>query len=154
MTALFDLPDNPTTTHRRDPSVPAWVTALETRTGTTATLTSGRAIPRPCPTCHAWTLTGYDAPLLADTATVDPYAATPLQEAAALHLQIATYRLWGTPGRYQLTPRHTPGLRVLGRHPAATEATVVIAHTCRPPLATQPLPALRPTPRYDGPPPF
>ncbi|MFD6094558.1 hypothetical protein ACFWGN_20800 [Oerskovia sp. NPDC060338] len=153
MTALFDL-DNPTPATRRDPSTPAWVIAFETRTGATATLAGGRAIPRPCSSCRAWTLTGYDAPLIADTATVDPYAATPLQEAAALILAVATYQLWGTPGRYHLTPRHLPGLRILGHHPPATHVTVVIAHTCRPPLATQPLPALRPSPRYDGPPPF
>ncbi len=122
-------------------STPVWLDAYTTRSGDDPRLVGTRAIPRTC-LCGRLVLVGYDAPVIAGLATVDPYQATPQLEAAAVILATATYQLWGDPGRYELTPRHVPGLRALGTKRPAGDVLVVLAHTChRPPLATTPLPA-------------
>lgn len=141
MTVLFDLP-NDVGRHAPDASsTPAWLAAYTTRSGDDPRLVGTRAIPRTCP-CGRLVLVGYDAPVIAGLATVDPYAATPQLEAAAVILATATYQLWGDPGRYELTPRHVPAVRTVGVKRPASDVLVVLAHTCyRPPLATTPLPA-------------
>lgn len=133
---------------------------LELTTGLPADHLAGtRAIPRPCPDCARLTLTGYTGKLLALLATVDPYALTTHQEAAAVILARPTYRLWGTPHRYELTNRHQPRLPPWLTYPPADTpgVTVVAEHHCHtPPLGTTPIP-LRP-PRtainHDAPIPF
>lgn len=141
MTTLFDLPNDATQTARRDPSTPPWLAAYTTRSGDDPRLVGTRAIPRTCP-CGRLVLVGYDAPAIAGLATVDPYTATPQLEAAAVILATPTYQLWGDPGRYELTPRHIPGVRTVGTKRPASDVLVVLAHRCdRPTLATTPLPA-------------
>lgn len=143
MTVLFDLPDDVAQTDRHAPSTPPWLTAYSTMSGDDPRLVGTRAIPRTC-TCGHLVLVGYDAPRIAGLATVDPYQATPQLEAAAVILATATYQLWGEPGRYELTPRHIPGVRTLGMKRPAGDVVVVLAHVChRTPLATTPLPAPR-----------
>lgn len=140
-------------------TTPRWVDAYTTRTGLPdPRLTGTTAQPRHCATCRLLVLTGWDAPLLAALATTDPYQLTPHLEAAAVILDIPTYHLWGVPGRYELTPRHTPGIIPIGRMPSADQCVVVAAHHCgRPPLSTVPLPTRARTSHFvdsDGEPPF
>jgi hypothetical protein len=150
MTTLFDLPDAPAPSTPRDPATPWWVTAYETRSGAAATLAGGKAVPRPCPRCGRWCLTGYDSNLCAFQAWADPAPLTPQLEAAALILRRTTYRLWGSPGRYELTLRLVPGVHLPGRHPSADECTVIAAHTCNsPPLSRAQLPMTAPKSRID-----
>lgn len=137
MNTLFDL-DQPTPPNPRT-STPRWLALYETKTGAPARLASGRAIPHHC-TCGRLTLTGYDDHICAFQATVDPYAATPQLEAAALILGIPTYQLWNSPPRYELS-RRTPFPAAPQELTLASQCVVVLAHDCnRRPLATQPLP--------------
>lgn len=135
MSTLFDVDPNPAPT-RREPSEPAWVAAFTRAHGATPTLNSGRARPVRC-TCSAWTLQGLDAPRCAGLAVCDPNPLTPQLEAAAVILAIPTYRLWGSAGRYELTPRHQPRVPPQHHHdPAGPGVVVLAAHTCgRAPLA-------------------
>jgi hypothetical protein len=127
------------------PATPHWVTALEARTGGTARLTSGGAIPAPCTTCGRWTLQGYDAPRCAGHAITDPHPLTPALEAACVILAVPTWQLWGSPDRYELTPRHEPGVPPIGTARPAGDVVVLAAHHCgRPPLAPDPIPVTRP----------
>lgn len=138
MTTLFDLPEPQSEPVPYEPDVPFWVTAYETRSGGAANLSGGKALPRPCPRCGTWCLTGYDSNLCAVQAWADPAPLTPMLEAAALILQRTTYRLWGRPGSYELTFRYLPGLHLAGRLPTAHECTVIAAHVCNsPPLSDQ-----------------
>ena len=136
-TTLFELPETPQTSPST-PATPYWVTAYETTSGGAANLTGGKALPRPCPTCGTWCLTGYDSNLCAIQAWTDPAPLTPQLEAAALILRRATYRVWGRPGSYELTLRFVPGLHLPSRLPTANECTVIAAHVCNsPPLSDQ-----------------
>lgn len=147
MSTLFDLGGVHETPMPPEPSTPAWVTAIETRTGGELRLTSGRAIPAPCSRCGRWTLQGYDAPRCAGLAIVDPNPLDPTLEAACVILAIPTWQLWGTPGRYELTPRHEPGVRHAATHRPATDVVVVAAHRCgHPPLAPETVRITRPRP--------
>lgn len=96
--------------------------------------------------CGATVLRGYDAPLIAAQATVDPIQATPAEEAAAwLTLHLGTWRLWGRPGHYELTRRTFPGQQALDVKTTALEVPVLIEHRCgSPPLATGPTVPLDP----------
>ncbi|MFD2792564.1 hypothetical protein ACFS27_03285 [Promicromonospora vindobonensis] len=146
---LFELP-NPPAAPPGPPDTPCWVTAYETTTGGAATLAGGKALPRPCPTCRAWCLTGYDSNLCAFQAWATPAALTPQLEAAALILQRTTYRVWGRPGSYELTVRYVPGLHLPGRYPTANECTVIAAHVCNsPPLSDQWIRTAPPKQRID-----
>lgn len=151
MSTLFDLPEPPKT---RD-QIPRWITNAETELGAPLTLASGKTKPHKCPTCGAWTLTGYDAHIMATQVFVDPFLATPKNELAAIILGIPTYNLWGNPPRFELTPRHQPD----DTHPIGTEnpanpgtTNVVIAHTHKPPLANLPLPQANTADQYTDPP--
>lgn len=156
MSTLFDvddaLPSEPRPAPARD-----WVEGYQTKTGMPDPRTTGTtAQPRHCTTCGRLVLAGYDAPMLAGLAVTDPYPLTPALEAAAVILARPTWRVWGTPGRYELThrtPETDPTVRLLG----ADRCVVVASHHCHhPPLARAPLP-MRP-PAWvvdsDGPPPF
>lgn len=144
MSTLFDLPDDVDRPAQTTPSTPPWVTALEARTGALASLASGRAVARPCTRCRRWTLQGYDAPLIAGHAVVDPNPLTPQLEAAAVILAMPTWQLWGRPGAYQLTPRHEPGVHYIGTARPAGDVVVLAAHRCAyPPLAPDSIPATR-----------
>ncbi|GAB2457678.1 hypothetical protein [Xylanimonas ulmi] len=132
--AIFDL-DTPTPSPRRNDR-PWWADAYETRTGSELRLAGDRLIPARHD-CGRWILTGYDAPTLATAVNLDPNPLTALLEAACVILAIPTYRLWGNPGRWSVTPRHEPGLTYLGRAPNADTVTVIAAHACnRPPLTS------------------
>lgn len=114
-------------------------TAIETRLGLPLGLASGYAKPGHCPHCGLAVIAGYDAPAIATLAIVDPYQATPLDEAAAIILGLPTWQLHGTPGRHTLSGRTHPGVPPLGTHTPATECVVVIRHRCGyRPLATGP----------------
>jgi hypothetical protein len=132
------------------PPQPPWLRAHLAHTGDDPTLTGTHAHPRHCKTCGHLTLTGYDAPLIAGLAITNPNPLTPQLETAAVILAIPTWRLWGTPGHYELTPRHIPGLHTIGRHPPASDVTVLAAHQCgTPPLSHAPLPTRTHTPEHD-----
>lgn len=115
---------------------------LEAR-GDDPALAGTRAATRWCRTCRRVVLAGYDAPVLAGLAVVDPFRATWRDEAAAVVLGRASWWLAGPwPIRGELIPRHTPGQHPLGTKPPADDVLVVLAHACgTPPLATAPLPA-------------
>lgn len=136
------------------PVIPWWAQAYETRTGGELRLTSGKAIPARCDRCGAWTLHGYDAPLMAGLAVVDPNPLTPVLEAAAVVLDLPTYQLWGAPGRWSLTPRHEPGVRRIGTARPAGDVIALAAHTCRPPLSSAHLRMTARTPARTDQPPF
>ena len=127
---------NTTTTE----TTPDWVTRLEQRLGAQLRLSSGRAIPRRCPTCGTWCATGYDAPVLARQVWADPHLLTATLEAACVILDRHTYRAWTRGHHVELTPRHTPGLPVIGRMASADTVPVIAEHICGlPPLSTRPL---------------
>lgn len=124
---------------------PRWLQAHADRTGDDDALIGTRAVPRHCRACGLLLLAGYDAPLIAGLAVVDPYRLTSQMEAAAVLLGRPTWRLWGAPGRLELTGRFYPGVLPLGRHPPAEEVVVVAAHRCgTPPLSSVPLPVRAP----------
>jgi len=133
---------------------------LATTTGLPEQHLSGtRVVPRHCPDCGRLVLLGYDSNVAAFLATVDPYKATPHDEAAAVILARPTYRLWGRPLHYELTRRHVPGHQHTLTYPRADtpDVTVVLAHHCHtPPLAREPIPVRPPRPAvdHDAPPPF
>lgn len=139
---------------------PRWIDAYETASGMPDPRLAGTAAkPRHCKGCGLLVLAGFDAPLIAHLAIVDPYAATPVLEAAAVILDIPTYRLHGMPGGYELAPRFIPGQTPSCTHAAAGgDVVVVLAHVCgRRPLATIALPTrASPGAAFDsaGPPPF
>lgn len=137
-------------------STPRWLDAYATTTGHDPALIGTRAVPRHCRTCHRLVLAGYDAPIAALLATCDPHPLTPRLEAACVILARPTYRLWGIPGRYELTPRHHPGIHPISREPPADQCLVLAAHACgHPPLSHDHLPVTtRHTSSTDGPPPF
>lgn len=148
-TTLFELPET-TPSPSSGPATPYWVTAYETTTGGAASLAGGKALPRPCPTCRTWCLTGYDSNLCAFQAWATPAVLTPQLEAAALILQRTTYRVWGRPGSHELTVRYVPGLHLPGHLPTANECTVIAAHACNsPPLSDQWIRTAAPKQRID-----
>lgn len=120
----------------------AWVSAYTTASGMPDPRISGvTAKPRPCTTCGALTLTGYDAPLCAGLAVADPYLLTTTLEAAAVILRVTTYRVWGTAPDLQLTERHRPDNTLRVTRAPADRVPVVAAHRCGyPPLSDIPLP--------------
>ncbi len=137
-------------------SKPDWRKTAATKLGTHEKLIGNTAIPRACPTCGRTCLIGWDAPLCAGLAICDPATLTIQLEAACIILDRPTYRLWGTPGQYQLTEKYYPGLPPTGKPPPTTSNRVLAAHRCGKPLGGTPIP-LRPTTTttvIDGPPPF
>jgi len=140
MTTLFELPEPAPTPTPADYSTPHWVRAYETQTGAAVRLSGGKAIPAPCPRCRRWCLTGYDAPLCALQAWVDPSPLTLALEGAAVVLGRTTYRLWGAAGRWELAWRIAPGTPVIGRPTPADACTVLAEHVCNSaPLSREPL---------------
>lgn len=136
---------------------PYWLQAYATRTGHDPTLVGTRAVPRWCRDCRRLVIAGYDSPLIATLAIVDPHPLTPQLEAAAVVLARPTWRLWGVPGRYELTARTPCTLRGLVLPRAGPDVLVLAAHRCdHPPLTRAPLPAPAAAVAvdYDGPPPF
>lgn len=121
---------------------PRWLQAYTTTSGLPDPRLAGTtARPRHCTDCRRLVLAGYDSPTIATLAITDPYALTPQLETAAVLLDIPTWRLWGAPGRYELTPRHEPGLGPECTRAPASEITVVAAHRCEyQPLSRIPLP--------------
>ncbi|WP_152649123.1 hypothetical protein [Demequina flava] len=129
---------------------PQWLILHTQQTGDDPTLTGTQAHPRHCKKCGRLTLTGYDSHIMAGLAITNPNPLTPRLEAAAVILHIPTYRLWGTPGHYQLTPRHQPRIPPLGTHPPANQVTVLAQHNCHhPPLSRETLPTRPPQSAID-----
>ena len=134
--------------------------AIATRRGEHPSLIGTNAVTRHCRRCGRLVLAGWDAPVMAGLAVVDPYAATWRDEAAAVILARPTWRLLGPwPTRGELTPRHQPGLPDYGiRQPLAdpdNRILVVIAHQCgTPPVAHRPLPTKSAETKYPNTPPF
>lgn len=122
-------------------TTPRWLHAYATTTGDDPTLAGTRAVPRWCRDCRHLVLAGYDSPLIATLAICDPHPLTAQLEAAAVILARPTWRLWGAPGRYELTPR-TPAWTASTRlAPAGPDVLVLASHHCgRPPLTREPLP--------------
>ena len=119
-----------------------WLDAYTTSSGLPDPRLAGTAAkPRHCSDCGRLVLAGYDAPVCAHLAVVDPYRATAQLETAAVLTGRATYHLRGVPGDYQLTPRHFPGVLPIVPYRRADECVVVITHSCDlPALSTIPLP--------------
>ncbi|MFD2839350.1 hypothetical protein ACFSYH_02030 [Populibacterium corticicola] len=136
------------------PSTPFWLQLIEIKLGANPAL-STHLRPTRCRTCHAWTLEGYDSHTLAAHVHIHPALCTTHDETAAIILNIPTYKLTGTPGNWQLTPRYHPGLGVEAPTANADTTPVVHAHRCGLPIAQKPLPqpAIRTT-DFNQPPPF
>lgn len=109
-------------------SIPPWLKAhLETVAG--APIGARNARPLLCPRCHAWTLVGLDADLLAFTARTDPTPLTAAGELVAALTSRTTYDLTQTGGHLQLWLRDPEHLRA---HPPGTGPNDVLpAHRCR-----------------------
>jgi hypothetical protein len=128
--------------------------AIAVRAGHDPHLPGTTARARHCRGCSRLVLAGYDAPVCACLAIVDPHRLTPDLEAAAAVLGRMTYRLHGAPDAYQLAyraPQYPPVVELV----PADLCVVVAAHDCgRPPLPGEPVPT-RVTPvAYPDDPPF
>ncbi|WP_159622690.1 hypothetical protein [Ruania rhizosphaerae] len=137
--ALFDIPQ------QRPPAAstePAWVRHYETTHGTPPKL-SQRARPQRCRDCGRRVLYGLDHHRVAGEATIDPYRATPADEAAAILLHLPTYWLAGSIGTWEIEARYWPHIGFAQFAPTPTDQQlVVIGHACgKPPIARAPLPA-------------
>lgn len=128
---------------------------IETTTGLPVGLTGGRVKPGTCPDCHATVLAGYDGLVAAELAIVDPIALTPQLEAACVLTARPTWRLWNTPGLFELNPRTNPAYPVTTKLTPANEAVVVALHICGRQLPGKPIQVRKQT-GYDLPdePPF
>lgn len=120
--------------------------AVATRRGDDPALVGTRAVPRHCRSCGRAVIAGYDAPVMGGLAVTDPYALTPLDEAAAVILAWPTWWLAGPwPSWAELVVRHRPELTPIGTRPRADKVTVVAEHRCQsPPLGRTPIPLRRP----------
>lgn len=130
---LFDQPTPPIPTTPATPD-PWLIRHLVAAGHLTETGLSRRARPRPCPTCHTWTLTGLDDDLCAFEATCDPAPLTTLGEALALIAGRRTLALRRTRGRLELDQRWADHIEA---EPAGSPRLDVLAtHTCGHPIPT------------------
>lgn len=128
-----------------------------TRTPKRRAPTSGRLTAINC-RCGVWVLTGWDAPVCGIWRTLDPWRLDGRGEVAAVLAGRGTYRVWGWPGRWEVTGRYDPTCGTFGvPHDPPEVVTVIADHECgKRPLSTEAL-ALFPPNRAeeaDGPPPF
>jgi len=119
--------------------------------------TSGRLSAVGC-RCGVWVLAGWDAPVCGIWRTLDPWRLDRPGELAAVLAGRGTYRVWGTPGRWEVTSRCDASWGTFGVPHEPPEAVTVIAdHEChRRPLGNEPLAIFAPrgVDRASGPPPF
>lgn len=112
--------------------------SIETRLGLPLGLANGYAKPGHCPRCGRVILAGYDAPLIAGLAIVDPYRLTMQLETAAIILHRPTYQLHGRL-HHMLTNRTWPGVPKPWPSKPADQVVVVAAHKCGHHLGGEPI---------------